>query len=54
MNLTLTQPTRCECEYCNEARWLKVVKPRGVRRMMVILHRHHMQLKKAAMQLATV
>lgn len=46
----------CMCMYCNEARWLKGKKPSGIRRMLVILHRHHwlLKVKEAAAETATV
>ncbi|UVI31184.1 hypothetical protein [Paenibacillus spongiae] len=31
----------CMCQYCVEARWLKKRKPKGSRRMFIILRRHH-------------
>lgn len=43
---------KCTCIYCEEARWLKKRKPSGVRRMLVILHRHH-RMEKAKEAAAT-
>jgi hypothetical protein len=37
----------CECKYCLEGQWLKKVKPKGSRRMQIILFRHHRKLKNA-------